>query len=689
MKRFYSMARSVVLVRAPFIADLAAPFVDLLIRAWLAQLFWMTGLAALTDWPLAILQVKGFTIAMAMQPGHVAALLTAVRLVMPPLLLIGFGTRLAALPLLMISLTALHATPLPDVPLLWVLLTGWYVTIGAGSLSVDRIIARGIYDTALPFAPAVGRFAASLSRAARPIALLLVRTGIAFVFLRHGMIVSQAAQVLPALLVAGLATRLAVLPLLSIAGTVTMHEATNQHLCLTLLLLLVLSAGPGVLSLDGLLRVTLRARFSKLMFPPQPSANLPHIVVVGGGFGGVAAVRALRHTPCTITLVDQHNYHLFQPLLYQVATASLSPADIATPIRTLFREQSNVRVVLGRVDGIDPSARALSLAGEPPLHYTMLILATGARHSYFGHDDWDSAAPGLKTLDDATLIRRRLLLAFERAETATDPGRRTAFLTFGVIGGGPTGVELAGAIAELARHGLAREFRTFDPAQSRVLLIQGGERLLPTFPRALSEAALRALEALGVEVRLGAAVEAVDAMGLSVGGERIQCGTTFWAAGVRASPAASWLDVPGDRAGRLIAARDLTVPGHPDIFAVGDTASVDAWNGRPVPGLAPAAKQAGQYAARVIAARLAGHGPPPPFRYRHGGSLATVGRRAAVAEFGPLRVAGPFAWWLWGAVHILFLAGARNRFIVVAQWFWAYLTFGRGIRLITGLADQG
>jgi NADH dehydrogenase/putative oxidoreductase len=464
-----------------------------------------------------------------------------------------------------------------------------------------------------------------------------------------------------------------------------MHAVSNEHLCWMLLLVLILASGPGVLSLDALLGAALRSDWlNELKVSAAEAQPLPRIVIVGGGFSGVAAARALRNTRCDITLIDRHNYHLFQPLLYQVATASLSPADIATPIRALFRGQDNARIVLGEVQSVDAANRRVTTLDGQSLPYDSLILATGARHAYFGHDDWETAAPGLKTLDDATAIRRRLLLAFEQAETTANAAAREALLTFVIIGGGPTGVELAGAIAELARNGLTHEFRAIDPAQARVMLIQSGDRLLPTFPPALSSAALRALQTLGVEVCLGRAVDAVDAHGVTLGGQRIACATSFWAAGVAASAAAAWLGAPSDRAGRLIVAPDLTVPGHPDIFAVGDTAAVNAWNGQPVPGLAPAAKQAGQYAAGVIRARLAGKPAPPPFRYRHGGSLATIGRREAVAEFGPVRIDGALAWWIWGVVHVLFLSSARSRLVVGVQWFWAYLTFGRGIRLITG-----
>jgi NADH dehydrogenase/putative oxidoreductase len=661
------------------------PVIDLLIRLWLAQLFWMPGLASFVDWPATLGHATPLATTIGMHPHLLALAATSLRLLMPPLLLIGLATRLAALPLLTLAINVAFngaaAAPGADAPLLWALLAAWYVTIGAGPLSLDALVARGIYDSALPFAPAAGRALATISGAARPAMLLLLRAGIAAMLLRHGMIERGPALLVPALLTAGLATRLAALPLLAASGAATMHAASNEHLCWMLLLLLILAAGPGALSLDTLFGAAIRRAAAAR--PKVPAQAVPRVVIVGGGFAGVTAARALRHAPCDITLVDRHNYHLFQPLLYQVATASLSPADIATPIRALFRAQPNIRVLLGEVTAIDTAAHTITLNDGATLPFTFLILATGARHAYFGHDDWEGAAPGLKTLDDATLVRRRILLAFERAENEADQAARQALLTFGVIGGGPTGVELAGAIAELARHGLKDEFRSIDPAEARVLLIQAGDRVLPTFPPALSKAAAEALQALGVEVLLGGAVEAVDATGLSVSGQRIPCATAFWAAGVAASPAAAWLGAPADRAGRLCVQPDLSVPGHPNIFAVGDTATVNAWNGMPVPGLAPAAKQQGTHVAHAIRARLTGKTGGAPFRYSHAGSLATIGRRAAVADFGRLRLKGPLAWWLWGAIHILFLAGTRNRLVVGIQWFWAYLTFGRGIRLIT------
>ncbi|HZS85600.1 MAG TPA: NAD(P)/FAD-dependent oxidoreductase [Stellaceae bacterium] len=411
-------------------------------------------------------------------------------------------------------------------------------------------------------------------------------------------------------------------------------------------------------------------------------AGKPRIVVIGAGFGGLSAARALAHAPVEVTLIDHHNYHLFQPLLYQVATAALSPADIATPIRAILRRQRNATILLARVSGIDPAARIIETETRR-IPYDVLVVATGARHAYFGHDEWESVAPGLKTIDDATGIRRRILLAFERAEQVADAAERRRLLTFLIIGAGPTGVELAGALAELGRKALAADFRNIDPRDTRVVLVEAGPRILAAFPESLSAAAKRALEGLGVEVLLGQPVTRCDADGVELGERRIEARTILWAAGVEASPAAKWLGAEHDRAGRVLVGPDLTLPGHPEIFVIGDTALARDGTGKPLPGVAPVAKQQGAYVARAIKNRLAGR-PTPPFRYRDYGNLATIGRRAAVADFGVLRLSGRIAWLLWGAVHIFFLIGFRNRVAVLLDWLWAYLTFQRGARLITG-----
>jgi NADH dehydrogenase len=383
-----------------------------------------------------------------------------------------------------------------------------------------------------------------------------------------------------------------------------------------------------------------------------------------------------------VTVIDRRNHHLFQPLLYQVATAALSPADIAAPIRSILSHQANATVTLGTVTGIDVAGRAV-LLGERRIHYDQLIVATGARESYFGHDEWAAVTSGLKRIEDATTMRRRILVAFERAEEAENDTERRRLLTFVIIGGGPTGVELAGALAELARAALARDFRRIDPKTARIVLVEAGPRLLPGFAAKLSGAAARALQRLGIELRLGVKVTRCDAEGAVLGDERIESRTLIWAAGVAASPAAEWLGVAPGRGGRVPVRPDLTLQGHPEIFVIGDAALVEGPHG-PLPGVAAVAKQEGAYAARVIMARVAGKPAQPLFRYHDLGKLATIGRREAVADFGWLKLTGRIAWLVWGAVHIYFLTGSRNRLAVALDWLWSYLTYERGARLITG-----
>ncbi len=413
------------------------------------------------------------------------------------------------------------------------------------------------------------------------------------------------------------------------------------------------------------------------------SANtLPKIVIVGAGFGGLWAASALANAPAQVTVIDERNYHLFQPLLYQVATAGLSPADIAAPIRGILSRQRNARVVLGRVVGIDKARRVVRLR-DREVPYDWLIVATGARHAYFGHEEWAAFAPALKNIDDATRLRRNILTALERAEQEPDADERKRLMTFVVVGGGATGVETAGAIAELVKVALARDFRAINPTMSRIVLIEAGPRVLPSFAPRLSAAAQRALERHGVEVRLGRPVTRCDELGVMLGEERVACGVTTWAAGVMASPAAQWLEAEHDRAGRVLVDHDLTLPGHPEIFVIGDTASVRNAAGKPLPGVATVAKQEGKYVARVLRARLSRHAVPPAFRYRDYGELATVGRNFAVVDFHWLRLTGRIAWFVWSVAHIYFLIGFRNRLAVAMDWIWAYLTFQRGARLIT------
>jgi len=415
--------------------------------------------------------------------------------------------------------------------------------------------------------------------------------------------------------------------------------------------------------------------------PVSPAAR-PRVVIIGAGFGGLEAAKALRHVPVDVTVIDRHNYHCFQPLLYQVATATLSPSDIAWPIRGILRNQGNVTVLMAEVTGVNTEKRLVH-AGPVVVPYDYLVLATGATHSYFGHDEWAAAAPGLKQIEDATRIRRRILLAFEKAELTQDPTEHERLLTFVIVGGGPTGVEMAGAIAEVACQTLPSEFRNVDLRQSRILLLEAGPRLLAAFPEDLSAYAQRELERLGVEVRTGTAVTRCDSDGVETGSGRIEAGTIIWAAGVVASPAARWLDAERDKAGRIKVASDLTIPGRPEIFAIGDTAAPAKADGRPVPGIAPAAKQMGGYVASVITARVSGHTVPGPFRYRHQGDLATIGRKVAVVKLKHVQLRGFVGWVFWGVAHIYFLIGIRNRFVVAFNWLWNYFTFQRGARLIT------
>jgi NADH dehydrogenase len=408
------------------------------------------------------------------------------------------------------------------------------------------------------------------------------------------------------------------------------------------------------------------------------------VVIVGAGFGGLSAAKALAGSTFDVTVVDQHNYHLFQPLLYQVATAGLSPADIASPIRGILAKAGNISVMLGKVSGIDTARRDVLAEGRR-IPFDYLILATGAQHAYFGHGDWAAHAPGLKTIDDATYIRRRILLAFEKAETESDPAERARLLNFVIVGGGPTGVEMAGAIAELANRALAKDFRSIDPRCARVILVEAAPRLLTPFDPSLSAAAKASLEQLGVDVRLGTAVTALDDAGVSIGADRIEARTVVWAAGVMASPAGLWLGAETDRAGRVKVTGDLSVPRHPDIFVLGDTALATGADGKPLPGVAPVAKQQGQYVADLLLARMNGK-TVPPFRYRDFGSLATIGRKRAIVQMGRFKLKGFIAWLLWSVAHIYFLIGFRNRLVVATNWLWNYVTFQRGTRLITGIS---
>jgi NADH:quinone reductase (non-electrogenic) len=418
------------------------------------------------------------------------------------------------------------------------------------------------------------------------------------------------------------------------------------------------------------------------------SDGRPRIVIIGAGFGGLSCAKALGGADAAVTVVDRRNYHLFVPLLYQVATAALSPADIARPIRSILSRYRNIEVILGDVTGIDLAARRVTLRDGPDLPFDRLVFAAGSNYNYFGHDTWAEAAPGPRTIEDARTIRRRLLLAFERAEIATDPTEQERLLTTVVVGGGPTGVEMAGSVAELARHSLARDFRHIDPSKARILLVEAGPRLLPTFPETLSDYARTALERLGVTVSTGARVQAIAEDSVNIDGSIQPAGTIIWGAGVRASPAAAYLGLPLDRAGRVTVGTDLAVPDRDGVYVIGDSAAVPDADGNPLPALAQVANQQGWHLGRAIRRNLRDGRPLPPFRYRSRGDTAIVGRNAAVFELGGFRLKGRIGWMLWALVHIYLLTGFENRSLVAVHWFWMYLTYQRGARLITDDCDS-
>ncbi len=683
---------------------LAWPYAELIIRLWIAKLFFFFGIQQIMHWTATLQIVNDENPFPQLAPVISAYLSTGANLVCAILLALGAMTRYASLPLLILAvITQFRFEPF-DTQLFWIALFCWYVVHGAGPISLDHLLRRGLADSAIPLVPGAIRFSQWLRSSGTPWYLAGLR-----LWLGAALVVAASAQARLSLgsgerwlpldvamrppmvaalaggiaLMIGAGTRyVALLLLLGLFAFSMVDPRLSDSIYLLMLLAILAVHGGGVLAVDAQAR-RWGSRFFSISSSNQPaSQNWPRVVIVGAGFGGLSCAQALKGANVGVTLIDQNNFHLFQPLLYQVATAALSPGDIAMATRQVFRDAPATRLLLSTVTGIDTEKR-LVLTERRQVPYDYLVLATGATHSYFGKDEWARHAPGLKHVEDALEVRRRILTAFERAEESEDESEKSALLTFLIVGGGPTGVELAGAIAELARFGLNQDFRTFDPTKARIILVQAGPRLLPSFPESLSGIAQRALEKLGVEVRLECRVNHIDEQGVGVDAERIEARTILWAAGVAASPAAIWLKAPSDRAGRIVVGEDLRVPGMANVFAIGDTAASNAWNGQPVPGLAPAAKQGGAYVARQIRALINGGDPGPAFRYRHLGSLATIGRKAAVADFGAFKLWGAPAWWLWGVVHIGFMLGVRNRVATLLNWFWSYLKFGGGIRLIT------
>ncbi len=686
------------------------PISDLVIRLFIGMWFLRSGLVKAADWDTALYLAANEYPVDWMSPANAALLGVSIELIGPILLIAGFFTRPAAVAMAALTLVS-QAVYIPTTSnVLVIAMLAWYALAGPAALSIDRVLSGGLKASALPLAAPAIRAAEWSREYLAPILMALIRIWLGVALLVYAGVVEPPVDVqtwLPTTIFAGMPAWLAIgVSLFFFTGfgavivsyalffLIAAYMVAGAHPNVTLFPFLFLAMyearGAGVFSVD---RAILAWMETNILFDRDYADipdSWPHVVVVGAGFGGLAAVGRLKRLPVRITLIDKRNYHLFQPLLYQIATATLNPADIATPIRSLFKADGNVRVLKGEVTAIDSAGKTLALAGGQEIAFDKLVLATGATHSYFGKDEWGAYAPGLKTVEDGVAVRGTILNAFEQAEASDDPERIKRLLTFVIVGAGPTGVELAGAIAELAKLNVEREFRTVDPASARVILVQSGPRILPAFPEELSVKAQDSLEQLGVEIRTGWRVTQIGATRVCIGEDHfIDTETVLWAAGVAASPAAKWLGAKADRAGRVEVNGVMRVVGEDGegiehIFAIGDTASSNAWDGKPVPGLAPAAKQAGAYVSDVVEAELLDRPCPGPFVYTHQGSLATIGRKSAEADFGAFKLSGALAWWLWGLVHIGFLTGARNRVTVVINWGWNFFAQHSGIRLITG-----
>jgi len=686
------------------------PISDLVIRFFIGMWFLRSGLVKAADWDTALLLATTEYPVSWMSPANAALTGVTIELIGPILLIAGFLTRPAALAMAALTLVS-QAVYVPTTSnLLVIAMLAWYAVAGPGALSMDRVLASGLKASALPLATPMIRVTEWSRAYLGPVVMAVIRIWLGVTMLVYAGVFEPPVAVqtwLPTTIVAGMPAWIAigasiffftgfgaVIVSYALFFLIAVFMIADAHPNVTLFPFLFLAMyearGAGVLSVDR----AILAWLEKNILFDRDYADIPdswpHVVVVGAGFGGLAAVARLKRLPVRITLIDKRNYHLFQPLLYQIATATLNPADIATPIRSLFKADGNVRVLKGEVTAIDSAGKTLALACGQDIAFDKLVIATGATHSYFGKDEWGAYAPGLKTVEDGVAVRGAILNAFEQAEASDDPERIKRLLTFVIVGAGPTGVELAGAIAELARISVEREFRTIDPGSARVILVQSGPRILPAFPDELSAKAQSSLEDLGVEIRTGGRVTKIGETEVCVGeGETIATETVLWAAGVAASPAAKWLGAKADRSGRVEVngvMRVIGADGAPidSIFAIGDTAGSNAWDGKPVPGLAPAAKQAGAYVSDVVEAELLDKECPGPFVYKHQGSLATIGRKSAVADFGAFKLSGALAWWLWGLVHVGFLTGARNRVTVVINWGWNFFAQHSGIRLITG-----
>ncbi|QDP71091.1 DoxX family membrane protein [Legionella israelensis] len=708
LARFFALFNEAI----SFLARIAWPIIDIVFRIWIAQQLLVSAILLTSSWNTAVFLASQEYPVPWLSPAWQAFLGIFAQYAGGISLLLGLFTRAGALAVFVFAvMTQIYYTPI-DLNLFWIILMLGYILRGPGPLSLDHLFQQGLSRSPLPFAMTLRTFFDRTHEVLSDAFLLILRIWLMITLLlvaqqinalsTMGMVkysawlpLSSAWFIFGNLSIAlallfglGLATRLSAVAAMIIISINYMEGAVAFYPYWLMVMAVLFVSGPGRVSLDHLILSFLRQRYPQLSGKPAFHLDrLPHVVIVGGGFGGIACAKALRNVPAKVTLIDRHNYHLFQPLLYQVATGSLSPGDIAISIRSLFLKQFNAEVLLGNVTQIDKDKKIVK-TDDFQISYDYLVIATGATHSYFGKDQWAPFAPGLKTINDATTVRSSLLETFELAEITENDEERQQLLNFVIVGAGPTGVELAGAIAELARYGMEKDFRRFDPASANIILVQAAPRVLPTFSEKISAKAQNALEKMGVKVMINSMVEDIDDQGVIVNGERIFSKSVLWAAGVTASPAFQWLGAEADRAGRIIVEEDLSLPGHPDIFVIGDTASSNAWDGQPVPGLAPAAKQAGKYVAKKIATQVYNKTYTKPFKYKHLGSLATIGRKSAVAEFNTFKVSGELAWWFWGGVHVSFLLGGRNRLSVIVNWLWAYFTLRANNLLITKTSRQ-
>ncbi|HEO8433291.1 TPA: FAD-dependent oxidoreductase [Legionella pneumophila] len=696
-----------------FLGKTVWPFIDFFFRFWIGNKILIAGLLQAHNWSVSILLATNEYPVPWLSPHLEAFLGITTQVIGGGCIILGFFTRVAALIILILSvMTQVYYVKL-DLNLLLITLMAGYVLRGAGPFSLDNLFEQGLSRSALPFAMSIHHFFNATKQVSDSIFLFGLRIWfmITWVLVSNyvvglpshetqwvshwfpvhslSLLIHSGWLILPLLLALGFATRLVALTML-VLFCITQNGAGELAYPLYWLMIMTIlfASGPGSFSFDQLLLRMLKPYYPQLSGKPAFKLdNLPHVVIIGAGFGGIACAKALRHVPVKVTIIDQNNYHLFQPLLYQVATGNLSSADIAVSIRSIFLDQFNAQVLLGRVTSIDKEKHRI-VTEQFQLSYNYLVVATGATHSYFGKDDWAPYAPGLKTIEDAIAVRSQIMQTFEYAEIAENEVDRQNLLNFVIVGGGPTGVELAGAIIELARYGMEKDFRQFDPCNANVILIQAAPRLLPTFSEKSSAKVQKSLEEIGVTVYLNSKVEHIDNQGVLVEGKRIYSKSVFWAAGVQASPAAQWLDMPADVSGRVLVNNDFSVPNWSNIYVIGDTATANLWHGKSLPGLAPAAKQSGAFVAKKIAAIVYNKPSNATFNYTHLGSLATISRKASIVELNHFSFYGELAWWFWGVVHVSFLVGARNKFSVLSNWIWSFFTFRANNLLITSIKKR-